>query len=95
MIVGNGLIANAFDEYKDNDDIIIFSSGVSKSSEILESEFERERLLILKYLSYNKRFIYFSTCSISDNSKVTPYIRHKIDMENIIINNHKKYKLLI
>jgi len=94
MVVGNGLIAKAFKSYLEKDDVIIFASGVSNSS-ISEEDifsFQREKDLISEYLKYeDKKFIYFSTCSISDNSKVTPYIKHKIEMENLIESNHNNY----
>lgn len=94
MVVGNGLIANAFNSYLEKDDVIIFASGVSNSSISLEDKisFLREENLIKDYLKFkDKKFIYFSTCSISDNSKVTPYIKHKIEMENLIESNHNNY----
>ena len=94
MVVGNGLIAKAFKSYLEKDDVIIFASGVSNSS-ISEEEslsFQREKDLINEYLKYgDKKLIYFSTCSISDNSKVTPYIKHKIEMEKLIESNHNNY----
>ena len=52
MIIGNGLLAKAFIEYKNNDEIVIFASGVSNSLEEKQSEFKREtdllKLAILK-----------------------------------------------
>jgi len=92
MVVGNGLIAKAFSQYKSNESVIIFASGVSNSGCNSKEEFERELNLIKKYLFIpDKKFIYFSTCSISDGSKKNDYINHKISMEEFIINNHNNY----
>jgi nucleoside-diphosphate-sugar epimerase len=94
MVVGNGLIAKSFKSYLEKDDVIIFASGVSNSS-ISEKDnisFQREKDLINEYLKYkDKKFIYFSTCSISDVSKINPYIEHKIKMEKLIESNHDNY----
>ena len=91
MVIGNGLIANAFNQYKNNDDVIIFASGVSNSSNNKIEEFEREINLLNEYLISDKKLIYFSTCSITDNSKKSDYINHKIFMENFIKSNHNNY----
>ena len=91
MIIGKGLIAKAFEHYKDNDNVIIFSSGVSNSSETRESEFEREESLLKSNLLLDKKFIYFSTVSVVDGSLKSPYINHKIKMEKIISDNHNNY----
>lgn len=89
MVVGNGLLAKAFNQYKDNDKVIIFASGVSNSKEINESEFEREKKLLNSFLNVNaKRLVYFSTCSILDESlRNSPYVKHKIYMEKYIRRN--------
>ena len=42
MVIGNGLVASAFSKYKNDDDVIIFASGVSNSSTNKKEEFERE-----------------------------------------------------
>jgi hypothetical protein len=92
MVVGNGLIAKAFNKYNNIEDVIIFASGVSNSGCNNKLDFERELDLIKKYLSISdKKFIYFSTCSISDGSKKSDYINHKINMENFITDNHNNY----
>jgi nucleoside-diphosphate-sugar epimerase len=93
MIVGNGLIANAFRD-SDREDVIFFASGVSNSLETNPSEFQREENLIRKTISENpdKLFVYFSTCSIYDSSKSdSPYVNHKLNMEHIIANEAQKY----
>lgn len=86
MVVGNGMLANAFSQFKDIDDYIIFASGVSNSKETDNNKFEREFNLLKSYTKYqNKKLIYFSTCSVMDNTlQESPYVKHKINMENMI-----------
>lgn len=91
MVIGNGLIASAFERYKNNDDIIIFASGVSNSQETSELAFNREINLMKRYLNLDKKLIYFSTCSIFDESLDSDYIKHKLNMEHLIENNNKNY----
>ena len=89
MVVGTGLIAKAFLEYENDDNIIVFASGVSNSKEISIDEFDREKLLLNDYLEKygkNKHFIYFSTCSIYDTYfERSEYSKHKINMEKILM----------
>jgi nucleoside-diphosphate-sugar epimerase len=97
MIIGNGLIANALRGFRDNQEILLFASGVSDSSESREEAFKREHNLIedalKKYASL--RFIYISTCSIYDDSlKHSPYLQHKLAIEKKIQENHDNYLIL-
>lgn len=95
MVLGNGLIANSLLSYKDNNDIIIFASGVSNSNEIDQYEFNREVKLLEELKIDNRKLVYFSTCSIFDESlKDSPYVNHKINMENIIKDKFDKYLIL-
>lgn len=89
MIIGNGLLANSFKDI-DNDDIILFCSGVSNSEEKNESEFNREIDLLygLKELCKYKKIIYFSTTSVCDKSDDRPYIIHKRKIEKYLGNNN-------
>lgn len=96
MIIGNGLIASLFKE-DDREEIIFFASGVSNSLETDIKQFKREEDLIIKTFSEypDKKFIYFSTCSIYDSSKTeSAYVLHKLKMEQIIKNNCKDYLIL-
>jgi len=87
MIIGNGLISNAFKEYSNNDDYLIFASGVSNSGEDRDSEFKREFLLIKEYITTYSKFIYFSTI----NDGTSKYFIHKRNIENYISSNSKNY----
>lgn len=93
MIVGNGLIANAFRE-SDRDDVVFFASGVSNSLETSQEQFLREENLIRKTISENpgKLFVYFSTCSIYDSSKnASFYVNHKLNMEHLVATQSEEY----
>lgn len=90
MVVGNGMIANAFKQYVDDDKVIIFASGVSNSKETSEKEFKREEDL-LRSLDKSKLLIYFGTCSVNDPTiQRSPYVAHKICMEYVIRYQFKK-----
>jgi nucleoside-diphosphate-sugar epimerase len=87
MIIGNGMIAKAFESYQNNSSVLIFASGVSNSLEKNIHNYNREELLLKKVISENKDHIivYFSTCSIKDTSiNLSQYVTHKLKMESII-----------
>jgi len=88
MIIGEGLLATAFEKYSRNySDVIIFASGVSNSSENRAEEFSRERLKLLNYINYGRKLVYFSTCSVYDpDLSNSPYVNHKKDMESLVCN---------
>ena len=94
MIIGNGLLANTFKDYVDNDNIIIFASGVSNSKELNDTEFKREFELLKNTLiiGKTKKLIYFSTCSVSDISlSDSKYVKHKNNIEEFIKDNFEHY----
>ncbi|WP_040278201.1 NAD-dependent epimerase/dehydratase family protein [Psychroserpens damuponensis] len=94
MVVGNGLIGRTFSNYKLNKEVLIFASGVSNSSANNHEDFEREKRLFLESISkYTfKRAIYFSTCSIYDDSILgSAYVKHKLEMEELVRNNCTDY----
>ena len=86
MIIGNGLIAHAFNiDYWHESEIIMFASGVSNSKETSISEFSREENMLLDAVKLNQKIVYFSTCSIDDPElQFSPYVLHKKKMEGII-----------
>ncbi|SDE76651.1 NAD-dependent epimerase/dehydratase family protein [Epilithonimonas hungarica] len=96
MIIGRGLIANLFIE-EDREDVLFFASGVSNSLETRPEEFLREENMVKKAIFENpqKIFIYFSTCSIYDSSKVdSNYVLHKLKMEQIIKDRCERFLIL-
>ena len=94
MIIGNGMIANVFKENFLNEDVLIFASGVSNSREIRNSEFIKEMDLVQNsILNFpDKFFIYFSSCIVHNSD--SKYSKHKINVEDFIIKNAKKYLIL-
>src|SRR3990167_8778931 len=86
MIIGNGLLANAFKCLPQQENsVIIFASGVSNSKEFSKAAFDREKNLLLKSIKDDAMLVYFSTCSVEDNSlNDTPYIIHKREIESYI-----------
>ncbi|MPT32107.1 MAG: NAD-dependent epimerase/dehydratase family protein [Chryseobacterium sp.] len=96
MIIGRGLIANLFIE-EDREDVLFFASGVSNSLETRPEEFLREENMVKKAIfeNHQKIFIYFSTCSIYDSSKVdSNYVLHKLKMEQIIKDRCERFLIL-
>ena len=96
MIIGRGLIASQFTDV-DHNDVVIFASGVSNSSETRIEEFFREQNLVEQTLINNPEqlFVYFSTCSIYDSSKYnSPYVLHKLHIEELIKQRAKHYLIL-
>jgi nucleoside-diphosphate-sugar epimerase len=87
MVVGNGLLAKAFNSYSGKDEFLIFASGVSNSKTSTGQDYQKEKQLCAGLLLEHpdKIFVYFSTCSIEDpDLKTTGYIKHKLEMENLI-----------
>jgi len=94
MIIGDGLIANSFSNYKDIKEICIFASGVSNSKETSKINFLREESLLLKSIleSNAKVFVYFGTCSVYDKMSVdSKYVKHKLRMEKLVEDNCINY----
>ena len=77
MIIGNGDIASVLGEV-DRDNFIFFASGVSNSKETRESEYEREKTLLMKQ-DRSKHIVYFSSLSVFYS--YTRYAAHKKEME--------------
>ena len=87
MIVGTGLLAQAFQSrYASNDEVVIFASGVSNSLESDASAFSKEQALLEEILtSYGRRVVYFGSCgAVNQEDLLSPYMRHKLDMERLV-----------
>lgn len=89
MIVGSGLLANAFRSRFDGDaDAWVYAAGVSNSSCSDPKEYEREHARLAEALAAAagaRAFVYFSTCSIGDPAAAASfYVRHKIEMEAFV-----------
>lgn len=94
MVIGNGLIAKAFNSYIGNKDVVIFASGVSNSTTNKIEDFNREITLLKSTIEQflNCVFVYFSTCSVHDNTQSSsPYVLHKLQAEGIVKQHAKVY----
>ncbi|MDQ8051130.1 NAD-dependent epimerase/dehydratase family protein [Luteibacter sp.] len=89
MIVGNGLLANAFrPQFGDEPSVLIYAAGVSDSTCRDASSFDRERALLETTIANSdaQRHVYFSSCALSDpHSQMTPYLLHKQRMEMLVV----------
>src|SRR3990167_2764471 len=88
MIIGHGDIASVLSNRKDR---LYFASGVSNSSEIRESEYTREKNLLLKQ-DRKLHVVYFSTLAVlyGDNR----YVQHKSEMEKLIKQEFPRYTIM-
>lgn len=87
MVIGNGMMANAFAMRKNDEKHIIFASGVSNSTETSREAFLREERLLHHIIEAypDKIIVYFSTCGIYDSTlHNSPYIHHKLEMERLL-----------
>lgn len=91
MLVGNGLIASAFVDYKDNDDVIVIASGISNSKETDYKQYKREIDLIYSFIDTKSKIVYFSTTSVFDKSLDTVYVNYKRYIEKLISTNFDNY----
>lgn len=90
------MIAQAFNQYSNDNEVLIFASGVSNSRETKDEAFKRERELLEVNLNLFQEavFVYFSTCSIEDPSmQESQYVKHKLEMEDLIKRNHHKFHI--
>jgi len=86
-IIGRGLLARAFNAAELQQlDTTVFASGVSNSQESDPAQYQREADLLADALrACPGRFVYFSTCSVTDDDRAgTPYAVHKRKMEALI-----------
>lgn len=84
MIVGNGMMAQAFAAFAGDPGVVVFASGVSNSLETDPAAFRREKELLARTRAEHPQalLLYFGTCSVHDpDRRATPYVRHKLEME--------------
>ncbi len=94
MITGSGQLAKQFKSFQNNEDVVIFASGVANSNCTDINEYEREKNLLITTLKSNKekKFVYFSSCALSAKEyKLNDYYIHKQNMEKIIKEYSDKY----
>lgn len=94
MVIGNGLMAQAFAAYAESTDLCILAAGVSDSTSTDAQAFQREQKLLEETIAQHPSmlFVYFSTCSIEDASvNHRAYCTHKLAMEVLIANRADRY----
>jgi nucleoside-diphosphate-sugar epimerase len=87
VVIGNGMMAQAFRAFGSRRDVVVFASGVSDSTETSAAAFAREaELLRQTRAAYPEALlVYFGTCSVEDaDRRETPYVRHKLAMESLV-----------
>ena len=84
-IEGHGDIAGVL---TDKEGVNFFARGVSNSQETDESEYERERSILLQQ-PRDQRLVYFGSLSIFYNDN--RYTQHKLEMEEIVKENFPQY----
>ncbi len=84
-IVGDGDIAEVLQE---KEGVLYFASGVSNSQETRESEYQREKDLLLSQ-SRAQRLVYFGSLSIFYGEN--RYTQHKREMEELVVDNFPQY----
>ena len=95
MIVGNGDIANALKlipKITQKKGWIFFASGVSNSQETRESEYAREKKLLLAQ-NKAKHLVYFGTLAVFYNPG-TRYVHHKLQMEKLVKEKFKRHTIV-
>ncbi|MDF2188773.1 NAD-dependent epimerase/dehydratase family protein [Paraflavitalea sp. CAU 1676] len=96
MVIGNGLVARSFAQYREREDVVMFASGVSNSKTSTAADFLREQDLLTNTLSKfaDRHFVYFSTTSIDDpDLKDSAYVQHKLHMESIITEKASRFNI--
>lgn len=80
VIVGSGMIAEAFSRARGMRGTVLHAAGVSDSTCTRQSEFERDESRLHESLKTPGLFIYVSTCSVENK----PYTHHKMEMERLV-----------
>ncbi|NII56424.1 NAD-dependent epimerase/dehydratase family protein [Luteibacter sp. SG786] len=87
-VVGRGLLGRAFSAARGfAPGTVVFASGVSNSSTVEAAAFERESTLLRRWMDTSHgNLVYFSSCGLaSGESAHSKYMRHKRDMEAIVL----------
>jgi nucleoside-diphosphate-sugar epimerase len=91
------MMAKAFTAFEHHAGVLIFASGVANSLETAPSAFQRERELLRRARADHPDalLVYFGTCSVDDpGRRQTPYVRHKLEMESILMASEHPWMVL-
>lgn len=97
MVIGHGVIANRFSDYSLQSRYLIFAGSVNDSAindvNAINDEESAVRGALLA--CSDATFVYFSSCSILDSDMShTPYVQHKVRMENLIRRSGKQFLII-
>lgn len=89
MIIGSGLIGNAFISKQESlAEVCIYAAGVSNSTCLYDDEFRRDHDRLqetIQSVQAGHLFVYFSTCSVEDPSMCNSrYVVHKFELEKLV-----------
>src|SRR5690606_12972582 len=97
MLVGNGMIATAL-KAVDSQEVLFSASGLSNLKGADPEQRLRERNLIKATIAEHREkiFVYISSYSIDDQypENNTPYLEHKLQMEQLIERNASRYLIV-
>lgn len=88
MIIGSGDIASVLPDKKTR---LFFASGVSNSQETRESEYTREKNLLLKQ-DRKSHIVYFSSLAVLYGKN--RYVLHKKEMESLVKLEFPRYTIM-
>lgn len=88
MIIGHGDVASVLPDKKNR---LFFASGVSNSQEKRESEYKREKTLLLKQ-DRKSHIVYFSSLAVLYGKN--RYVQHKRQMESLIKQEFPHYTII-
>ncbi len=88
MIVGNGDVASVLPKKSRK---LFFASGVSNSLEKRESQYRREKNLLLRQ-NRKSHLVYFSSLAIFYGQN--RYVKHKLEMEDIIRTEFPRHAIM-
>lgn len=94
MIIGSGLLANELNNYLWPSDCLVLAFGVSNSLEIRESEFVRDSLMVERCLMRTdaSKIVFFSSSNVACGQS-SPYVSHKIKLEELVKSSGKDYHI--
>ena len=98
---GSGFIGKSFIKYEEffkKLGVCAYAAGVSNSLCEDKELFNKDKSRLAdfsKTIGQDQTLLYFSTCSIKDPSRNKNfYVKHKLDIENFIKENCKKYLIV-
>jgi len=93
-VVGDGMIGRAFQLcFPDDQAVTFYAAGVSNSEGCDYRDFQREEARLRESFDPERTLVYFSTCAVYGPEQHTPYVAHKLAMEEVV-KTHPKWLIL-